>query len=399
MKINPRLILLILLVIFTISIASCVTDKKGNTSNNSSVGQINTTTLESPSALVLDHNDGKNTTEPIGIYITTNSNSIHLNGDTSIIAVQLFDNNMPLKMKGVNITFTIDNNTIADLPSHNYNTTDENGIAIISITSNNTPGIVKVTAFYNDNNRVISNCTYVNVYRWGTIAGLVIDKNGNGIPNVNVSLNIYSYSNSNKKWENDGLISIPDNPQLSNEGSTGPAGLFTFTLVPTGTYNVSAMISVYNRNGSNQANFSIITIDQGSATCIITIPDYEELNIEHSYNIPSPQTDRGTIWGIISDRNNIGWRNANVTLWHCDYDIQTQEWKRTNAVNIPDNPQFAGNGNENTWGVYRFNNVPQGTYYITAESLGYSYYAIVRLDSNSKACFVGIPESISHRSS
>ena len=87
------------------------------------------------------------------------------------------------------ITFFGDNDTRAYLPTVKTNLSDANGAATILLTSNMSKGVVNITAF--SQVTVVNNLTatcQVTVVGWGTISGMVTDKNKNGVPNATVKL-------------------------------------------------------------------------------------------------------------------------------------------------------------------------------------------------------------------
>lgn len=335
------------------------------------------------------------TLEPTSIIVVAIPDKIITGGDESIITAQLYNNGEPLRRAGLNITGTSDNISIATI--NNHNVTDDNGTTCLYLSSNVTPGRVKVTVSYNGNRGVISNFTYVNISSWGKIGGIALDKNGVGIPYAHVSLWTCHYNGSSHQWEKDNLLKIPENPQQSNDGRTAPAGLFAFNYIPVGNYMVVAEKKEYN-------NYSIINIDQGTGTCLITLSDYDMSEEQYSpkylipMKIPSPTINGSTIWGIVCDNEKLSVPNANVSLWHCEYNQSTGVWEKTTMVNIPGNPQRAGDWkNENeTTGLYRFDGLTQGTYYVNAYNpesyLGYKpYYTIVHLNSSLANAFIVLP--------
>jgi hypothetical protein len=338
------------------------------------------------------------TLEPTSIIVVATPDKIIAGGNgNSIIIAQLYNNGEPLRRASLNVTGTFENSSMATIDS--YNVTDDNGTTCLSMSSNMTPGRVKVTVSYWGNRGVISNFTYVNISNWGKIGGIAFDKNGFGIPSANVSLWSCHYNGSSHQWERDDVLKIPENPQLSNDGRTAPTGLFAFYYVPVGNY----MVVAEKKGDSNiYNNSSIINIDQGTGTCLITLSDYD-MSKEHytpkyliPMKIPSPTINGSTIWGIVCDDNKESIPNANVSLWHCEYNQSTGIWEKTTIVVIPGNPQRADDGKTGALGQYQFDGLPAGTYYVTAyihENYGYlePYYAIVHLNGSLANSFIVLP--------
>lgn len=337
------------------------------------------------------------TLEPTSISVIAIPDKIITGWDESIITTQLYNNGEPLRRAGLNITGTPDNISLATI--NNHNVTDDNGTTCLYLSSNMTPGRVKVIVSYNGNRGVISNFTYVNISSWGKIGGIALDKNGVGIPYANVSLWTCHYNSSSHQWDKDNLLKIPENPQQSNDGRTAPAGLFAFNYIPVGNYMVVAEKNEYN---SVYRNYSIIDLDQGTGTCIITISDYDRSKLQYTpmnlipMKIPSPTINGSTIWGIVCDNDKESIPNANVSLWHCEYNQSTGVWEKTTMVDTPGNPQRAGDGKTGDIGLYRFDGLTQGTYYVNAYNpesyIGYRpYYAIVHLNSSLANAFIVLP--------
>jgi hypothetical protein len=228
----------------------------------------------------------------------------------------------------------------------------------------------------------------------GNIAGFARDKNNVGIPSANVNLLNCVYNQSSKKWDNIGLLKIPENPQLSNDGRSAPCGSFVFASVPKGNYNLTVEKDGYT-------NSSIINLEQGTVTKFIDLSNYEFIRPEMIYHtnpassgiteVPSPSLNEGIIWGIVYHPNRIILPGANVTLWYGKYNDTIGKWEKGEIVNISGNPQLSNNGKSGLAGEYRFNNLQQGTYYVTAEKNGYSYYTIVQLKSNFAINFIVLP--------
>jgi PGF-CTERM protein len=208
---------------------------------------------------------------PDAIKVTANPDTILVGGDTSIITAQLYLNGAPYKRSGVTIEFYGSNDTIGYLPAVKTNLSDTNGQAQILLTSNMTKGVVRVTAFAQVT--VVSNLTGyadVNVVGWGTISGMVTDKNKNGVPNANVTL-WKTIANESGVFNTERYAS-PENPQLTvSRPEVAAIGTYTYYRIPSGIYNVTAEKA--DAAGNNHMWFAIVNLTVGTATNNVAIPD------------------------------------------------------------------------------------------------------------------------------
>jgi hypothetical protein len=193
------------------------------------------------------------------VYDTFPGQSVHV----SVITAQIFLNGQPYNRSGVPIEFSSDNDSVAVLePLQRIRPTDDKGQAKILLIANNTRGIVNITAvshiMYETDIR--DTCT-VTVLGWGTVSGVVTDKNRNGVPYANVTIWYWDGR------ENTGIVRCPDNPQLSSDGRTATIGTYTFVYVPQGDFNVTA-----EKDG--HIYYAVISVDQGTTTANVAIPDY-----------------------------------------------------------------------------------------------------------------------------
>jgi hypothetical protein len=186
--------------------------------------------------------------------------SVHV----SVITAQLFLNGAPYNMSGIPITFSSDNDSVAMLePQYRTRPSDEHGQAKILLISNNTVGIVRITARANPQYFEVSDTCTVRVVGWGTVSGFVTDKNQFGVPYATMTL---------WHWNGDGrpnevMLRSPDNPQLTNDGSTAAIGTYTFTYVPAGLYNLTA-----EKDGNEY--FALVNVTAGTYTANVAFPDY-----------------------------------------------------------------------------------------------------------------------------
>jgi hypothetical protein len=146
--------------------------------------------------------------------------SVHV----SVITAQLFLNGAPYNISGIPITFTSDNDTVAVLePLNRTRPSDEHGQAKILLISNNTIGYVHITASANPPPywEISDTCT-VRVVGWGTVSGMVTDKNQNGVPYAKMTL--WHWNGEGRP--NEVMLLSPDNPQLTNDGKTAAIGTY-----------------------------------------------------------------------------------------------------------------------------------------------------------------------------
>ncbi len=181
----------------------------------------------------------------------------------SVVTAQLFYNGKPYNRSDIPVTFTSDNDSVAVLePMDRTRPSDSHGQAKILLISNNTKGIVNITASskISYSHEVRDTCT-VHVVGWGTVSGVVTDKNKNGVPDAKVTLWVWNGT------ANVGIINTPDNPQLTNDGSTAAIGTYTFSRVPVGVYNLTA-----EKDG--HVYFAMVYMNVGTYTANVAFPDY-----------------------------------------------------------------------------------------------------------------------------
>ncbi len=188
--------------------------------------------------------------------------SVHV----SVITAQLYLNGKPYNQSNVQITFTSDNDAVAVLePYYQTRPSDERGQAKILLISNNTVGYVNITASIDPYHGLmgppISATCKVRVVGWGTVSGVVTDKNKQGVPNAKMTLWYWNGT------ANVGILESSDNPQLTNDGSTATIGTYTYTYVPVGVYNLTA-----EKDG--QVYYAKVFLEAGTYTANVAFPDY-----------------------------------------------------------------------------------------------------------------------------
>ena len=117
---------------------------------------------------------------------------------------------------------------------------------------------------------------------FGTVSGIVTDQNKVGIPGASVTLWNAGWNNTSGVWDNMNPAKVEDNPQTTNNGSTGAIGMYTFYMVPWGMYNITADMngSVWYSMlllgpGDAYKNATYMPASEfGTATHNIAIPDY-----------------------------------------------------------------------------------------------------------------------------
>ncbi|CAJ37271.1 PGF-CTERM sorting domain-containing protein [Methanocella arvoryzae] len=209
---------------------------------------------------------------PDAIELTPDPETILVGGDQSIITAQLYYNGKPYKRGGVTVTFFGSNDTIAYLPSVKTNVSNSAGQAAIILTSNATKGKVTVTGYtkIGITQNLTDDCE-VEVVGWGTISGMVTDKNKNGIPNATVKL--WTTKWANDTWESVRLVKSPENPQYTvSRPEIAAIGTYTYYRVPSGIYNLTAEKA--DSSGNVHMWFAIVNLTVGTATNNVALPDY-----------------------------------------------------------------------------------------------------------------------------
>ncbi len=98
----------------------------------------------------------------------------------------------------------------------------------------------------------------------------------------------------------------------------------------------------------------------------------------------------GTVSGIVTDQNRNGIPDATVTLWHWNGTANTK------MLASKDNPQLSNDGRTAAPGMYTFVYVPVGSYNVTAEKQGHSYYRLIDMyeGSGTITANVAIPDFV-----
>ncbi len=220
---------------------------------------------------------------PDQIKVTANPETILVGGDISDITAQLYLNGAPYKRDAQIIHFFGNNDTVGFLPAVKTNVTDKNGAAHIQLQSNMTKGIVTVTAYAQVT--VVNNLTGsadVKVVGWGTISGMVTDKNKYGVPNATVKL--YTTNTTDGNVNNVALYPSPENPQYTvSRPEVAAIGTYTYYRIPSGIYNVTAEKA--DAAGNNHIWFAIVNLTVGTATNNVAIP-----TLVYSSGVPTTVT-------------------------------------------------------------------------------------------------------------
>jgi len=222
---------------------------------------------------------------PDAIKVSANPDIILVGGDTSVITAQLYLNGNPYRRPNVPINFMGSNDTIAYLPTVKTNLSDANGAATILLTSNMTKGTVTITAFSQVTvvNNLTASCD-VQVVGWGTISGMVTDKNKNGVPDATVKL--YRTVVNDSGIFSTTLYPSPENPQQTvSRPEVAAIGTYTYYRIPSGIYNVTAEKA--DASGNNHIWFAIVNLTVGTATNNVAIPDLV-ISVPQNTATPTP---------------------------------------------------------------------------------------------------------------
>jgi parallel beta-helix repeat protein len=309
--------------------------------NNPGVYSVRLKVTDTLTQNIITKNDYITVQQFNNIVLSADPGTILAGGDTSLITAQLYENGLPANIAGVEVTFSSDDPTMAYLPAVKTVLTDPTGKATILLTSTNKNGIVTVTATAGG---YTSGTVNVNVAKWGTISGIVYDTSGKGIPSATVKL--YNCIFESNSWKALSLVTIPENPQLTANGVTAPAGMYTFTRVPSGQYMVVA-----EKDGNGY--YAIVNIDEYAYTANIIVHD----------PLPAPISfpqGTGAIAGYLRDNYNVPYPGIEVTL---------------TGLGVPDTFTTA------TDGSFVFDNIPAGSYVLTS-GVG---NAFVDIDSGSES--------------
>lgn len=241
--------------------------------NTTSTAQRFTPVVKAGGSSSLTVEDANMSEADYSIYDSIYGTSPHI----SVITAQLYLDGKPYNRSDIPITFTSDNDSIAVLePMNRTRPSDEHGQAKILLISNNTVGKVNITASSRISiSREIRDTCTVYVVGWGTVSGMVTDKNQNGVPYAKMTL--WAWNGT----ANTGILLSSDNPQLTNDGSTAAIGTYTFTYVPVGTYNLTA-----EKDG--HVYFAMVYMTVGTYTANVAFPDYVFPGFIKPTTVPTP---------------------------------------------------------------------------------------------------------------
>ena len=98
-----------------------------------------------------------------------------------------------------------------------------------------------------------------------------------------------------------------------------------------------------------------------------------------------------SLLGIVYDSNHDVVPGAQVTIYFTQF-IPPSDYKPQGPVNIPDNPQYTGDGSRSQKGQYEFNDLlPNAVYAVTAEINGIAYTEDVNVISSTETMDLTIP--------
>lgn len=176
---------------------------------------------------------------PFAIRVTSEKDTILAGGQSAWIIAQLYYNGLKLKLPNISVQFSI-NKPIVVTPKETSYLTDDNGQAWMLVKSQEMPDVVDIKAEASINHLIISDVTSLNIVEWGVITGTVYDQISAGIPNAAVTLWNLEKNKTTGLMEKTSVVSIPENPQLSNDGRTAHVGRYIYYRVPSGYYCITA---------------------------------------------------------------------------------------------------------------------------------------------------------------
>lgn len=204
----------------------------------------------------------------------------------------------------------------------------------------------------------------------GTISGMVVDKNKNGIPNATVTL--YETRWNETTCENVKPVDHPQNPQLTvSDPMVACIGTYTYYDVPLGTYNLTA-----EKDGHMW--FACVNASSpGTHTNNIAIPDYKlppeglsptPVAAASTVASAAPSTPWFTISGFVTDKNKNGIPGVKVTLYQAVANSSSGGLDNVKLASVENNPQMTNSDpTVAALGTYTYYNVPEGLYNVTAE--------------------------------
>jgi hypothetical protein len=97
-----------------------------------------------------------------------------------------------------------------------------------------------------------------------------------------------------------------------------------------------------------------------------------------------------SLLGIVYDSNHDVVPGAQVTIYFTQF-IPPSEYKAMGPVNIPDNPQYTGDGSRSPRGQYEFKDLLPDVYAVTAEINGIAYTEDVNVINSTETMDLTIP--------
>lgn len=107
--------------------------------------------------------------------------------------------------------------------------------------------------------------------------------------------------------------------------------------------------------------------------------------------VAQPETAGGknSISGTVYDARHNGIPGAKVTLYYTAFLVN--DYKATDPVSLPDNPQLTSDGRRTPAGFYGFTGIPADVYIVTAEKDGIAYSEIIQVREGTKTADLTIP--------
>ena len=221
-----------------------------------------------------------------------------------------------------------------------------------------------------------------------TLSGVFTDKDYLGVPGVAVTLYEAELDNTTGEYTDVGIADVPGNPQTTNaDANLSAIGVYKFTNVRPGTYNVTGLKDGYRWSGivdvpeSGTTTFNVHSNDYVSSpstyTNNIALPDYQ---LPRTSPSPAPTAPGYSLSGFVIDKNKNGIPGASVTLYEAAFNNSSGGFDNVKLADVADNPQLTiSDPTVAGVGTYTYFNVPAGLYNLTAEKDGHSWFTNVNV--------------------